>query len=100
MANQYTEDYRRETADYIISTGRPVNTATREIGVNKKTAQRWVMVRRKQLDGDASPELAAANKRIRELEMENEFLKKLRPSSRGTERSRALPVYARGEGPR
>lgn len=100
MANQYTEEYRRETADYVISTGRQANAVAREIGVNEKTAQRWVMAQRKQLDGGASPELAAANKRIRELEMENEFLKKLWPSSRGTERSRALPVHARGEGPR
>ncbi len=43
--------------------------------------------RRRQLSGEPDPkaekaELKAAQKRIRELEMENEFLKKPRPSSR------------------
>ena len=41
--------------------------------------QHWVQRRRQQLDGsapEADPELRAARKRIRELEMENAFLKK------------------------
>ena len=45
--NQYTDEYRRETADYIISTGRPVNQVAQEIGINVKTASRWVAVRKK-----------------------------------------------------
>ena len=79
--NQYTDEYRRETADYIISTGRPVNQVAKELGLNAKTASRWVAVRKKQLNGELdtkaeTAELKAAQKRIRELEMENEFLKK------------------------
>ena len=79
--NQYTAEYRRETADYIISTGRPVNQVAQEIGVNVKTASRWVAIRKKQLNGEPdtkaeSAEFRAAQKRIRELEMENAFLKK------------------------
>jgi len=70
-----------ETADYVISTGRPITEVSRELGLNDKTVQRWVKKRRDQLDGNAptkqeSDELRAARKRIRELEMENEFLKK------------------------
>ena len=84
MANtsaKYTAEYRRETADYIISTGRPVNQVAAELGINKKTASRWVADRRRQLSGEPDPrveqaELKAAQKRIRELEMENSFLKK------------------------
>lgn len=84
MANtsaKYTDEFRRETADYIISTGRPVAQVAVELGINKKTASRWVALRRQQLSGDPDPktetaELKAAQKRIRELEMENEFLKK------------------------
>lgn len=77
----YTPEYRRETADYIISTGRPVRQVAEELGINYKTANNWVLARRKQLSGTApttesSAELAAAQKRIRELEMENAFLKK------------------------
>ncbi|MEG0040002.1 MAG: transposase [Bacteroides sp.] len=78
---KYTEEYRRETADYIISTGRPVAAIAAELGLHQKTAARWVTARKKVLNGDVpSPErndeLKAAQKRIRELEMENSFLKK------------------------
>lgn len=83
MANSstYTDEFRMETADYVISTGRPITEVSRELGLNDKTVQRWVKKRRDQLDGNApskqeSDELKAARKRIRELEMENEFLKK------------------------
>jgi transposase len=80
-STKYTDEYRRETADYIISTGRPIVEVAAEIGVNKKTASHWVAKRRRQLSGDVDPktdnaELVAAQKHIRELEMENAFLKK------------------------
>ena len=57
MANtsaKYTDEYRRETADYIISTGRPTAEVCRELGLNPKTANRWVKDRRKMLSGDGS----------------------------------------------
>ena len=84
MTNQrtkYTEEYRRETADYIISTGRPVAAVATELGLHQKTASRWVTQRKKALNGEAptpveDAELRALRKRNRELEMENEFLKK------------------------
>ncbi|EFV33332.1 transposase [Eggerthella sp. 1_3_56FAA] len=77
----YTPEYRRETADYIISTGRPVRQVAEELGINYKTANNWVVARKKQLSGEApttevDADLVAAQKRIRELEMENAFLKK------------------------
>lgn len=80
-AAKYTDEYRRETADYIISTGRPVAVVARELGLNEKTANRWVKDRRDRLSG-AKPteseeaELKELRKRVRELEMENAFLKK------------------------
>ena len=79
-ATKYTDEFRVECADYAISTGRPVTHVAAELGVNEKTLQRWVQKRRGARDGAAakpeSDELRAARKRIRELEMENEFLKK------------------------
>lgn len=77
----YTEEYRRETADYIISTGRPVAAVAAELGLHQKTASRWVTLRKKALNGEVltpveDAELRALRKRNRELEMENEFLKK------------------------
>lgn len=85
---QYSEEFRIESADYALSTGRPVSQVACEMGINQKTLNNWVVKRRKEL---ADPkafaqqqademELRAAKKRIRELEMENEFLKKPQPS--------------------
>ena len=84
MANpaaKYTDEFRRETADYIISTGRPVTECCRELGLNPKTVDKWVAKRRRELSGEPDPkagerELREAQKRIRELGMENAFLKK------------------------
>ena len=84
MANpaaKYTDEFRRETADYIISTGRPITECCRELGLNPKTVDKWVARRRRELSGEPDPkaedrELREARRRIRELEMENAFLKK------------------------
>ncbi len=80
-ATKYTDDYRRETADYIISTGRPIAQVAEELGINKKTASRWVKDRKDVLSGtkpsqQENKEMQELRKRNRELEMENEFLKK------------------------
>lgn len=84
MANpvaKYTDEFRRETADYIISTGRPATECYRELGLNPKIVDKWVARRRREISGEPDPkagerELREAQKRIRELEMENAFLKK------------------------
>ena len=78
---RYTDEFRRETADYIISTGRPITQCCSELGLNSKTVSKWVQDRRRELAGEPDQkaedrELRAARKRIRELEMENAFLKK------------------------
>ena len=80
-AAKYTDEFRRETADYIISTGRPITECCAELGLNPKTVGKWVQSRRRELAGGPDPkaedrELREARKRIRELEMENAFLKK------------------------
>ena len=79
MADQpakYTGEFRRETADYIISTGRPITECCAELGLNSKTVNKWVQNRRRELSGGPDPkaedrELREAGRRIRELEMEN-----------------------------
>lgn len=80
-ATKYTDEFRRETADYVISTGRPITEVGGELGLNSKTVNDWVLKRRRQLGGEPDPrgaerELRAAEKRIAELERENAFLKK------------------------
>lgn len=82
-AAKYTDEFRRETADYIISTGRPITECCAELGLNSKTVNKWVQSRRRELAGGPDPkaedrELREAKRRIRELEMENAFLKKSR----------------------
>ena len=80
-ATKYTDEFRRETADYVISSGRPITECCRELGLNSTTVNRWVITRRRELAGEPDPaaedrELREARKRIRELEQENDFLKK------------------------
>ena len=82
-AAKYIDEFRRETADYIISTGRPITERCAEFGLNSKTVNKWVQNRRRELAGGPDPkaedrELREAKRRIRELEMENAFLKKSR----------------------
>ena len=39
MANpaaKYTDEFKRETAYYVISTGRPISECCRELGLNSK----------------------------------------------------------------
>lgn len=41
-AAKYTDEFRRETADYIISMGRPITECCAELGLNSKTVNKWV----------------------------------------------------------
>ena len=80
-AAKYTDEFSRETADYITSTGRPTTECCAELGLNPKTVNKWVQNRRRELAGGPDQkaedrELREAKKRIRELEMENAYLKK------------------------
>lgn len=84
MANpaaKHADGLGRETADYVISTGRPISECCREPGLNSKTVNQWVIKRRRELSGQPDPkaegrELREARKRIRELETGNAFPKK------------------------
>lgn len=58
MASQpakYTDEFRRETADCIISTGRPITECCAELGLNSKTVNKWVQDRRRELSGEPDP---------------------------------------------
>ena len=77
-AVKYTDESRRETADYIISTGSAITESCAELGRNTNTENKWVQNRRRELAGGPDPkaedrELREAKRRIRELEMENAF---------------------------
>ena len=60
MANpaaKYTDEFRRETADYVISTGRPISECCRELGLNSKTVNQWVIKLRRELSGQPDPKV-------------------------------------------
>ncbi len=75
-------------------------------GLVPETVRLWVAAAKKQNPGQTveardSVERARVSemeRRIRELESENAFLKKLQPSSRENSGKRALRVYCCGEG--
>ena len=50
-ASKYTPEFRRETADYAIASGRPITECCRELGLNPKTVNDWVLERRRGLGG-------------------------------------------------
>lgn len=74
---KHAAEFRRKTADYAISTGRPIKQVARECGVKPGN---WVCRRKRELNGEAPAgpsagerELREAKKRIRELETGNGF---------------------------
>ena len=83
---RYTEEYRLEAVEYYrkakeIDPKKTITDCARELGINDKTLNDWVLkyegagrVTRARTDEQRA--LDDANRRIRELELENEFLKK------------------------
>ena len=63
-AAKYIDEFRRETADYIISTGRPITERCAELGLNSKTVNKWVQNRRRELAGGPDPK--AEDRELRE----------------------------------
>ena len=83
---RYTEEYRVEAVRYYekareIDPRKTITDCARELGVNDKTLNDWILKyedtgRVTQARTDEQRALDEANRRIRELERENEFLKK------------------------
>ena len=67
----------------VIETSRPIAQVAREISVNEGTLGNWVNVYRREHAGEeppltcpSAPGCAKLERELRELKMENEFLKK------------------------
>ena len=82
---KYTEEFRVEAVEYHEKAheefDKTIKQCAEELGVNPKTPDDWVVKldatgRVTQARTDEQKELEKARKRIKELEMENEFLKK------------------------
>lgn len=83
---QYTEEYRLEAVEYCrkareTDPKKSIRECAAELGINDKTLNDWVIKYGRtgkvtQARTDEQKELDEARRRIRELESENEFLKK------------------------
>ena len=80
---KYTPEYRREAANLVIESERPIAHVAKEIGVAPGLLGRWVKnerQRRGSSDGLSEADLRAENARLRrelaEAKMDNDFLSK------------------------
>jgi transposase len=102
---KFSPQFKAEAVQMVLETGKPIAEVARDLGINEGTLGNWVNMWRRdnpEPTTDLTPVERARVKEmedeIRRLRMENEFLKKRRPSSRGRNRSRALRADPRGEG--
>ena len=79
----FSREYRDEAVKMVIETSRPAAQVARELGINEGTLSNWVNLYRQEHADDEPPLDVSERARLRELEramreirMENEFLKK------------------------
>src|SRR3954471_14577971 len=89
---KFSSQYKAEAVQMVLDSGKPVAVVARELGIHEGTLGNWVAAWRASTSKDKSmtPVEAAQMKELEEenrrLRMENEFLKKPRPSSPGRNR--------------
>ena len=86
MARKYrtfSPEFKDEAVKLVIDGSRPIAQVARELGINEGTLGSWVNQHRRDHVGDEPPldvseraRLREAEREVRELRMENEFLKK------------------------
>jgi len=76
---KYDDEFKRQTVQKVLD-GQSVRSVSRELGVTESQIHKWRRAVLNNGDGKHSgaelTDSAALKKRIRELEMENEILKK------------------------
>lgn len=79
MMRKYDNEFKRNAVRKVLD-GQSVRSVSQELGVNESQIHKWKRSALKRGDGQQSgtelAETQALKKRIRELEMENEILKK------------------------
>jgi transposase-like protein len=80
---KFSPEFREEAARMVADTSRPIADVARELGINETSLGNWVRAFREKHAGDEPPlqlseraRLRELERRNRELEMENAFLKK------------------------
>ena len=82
-AKRYTSEFKEQAARKVVDNSLPIAQVARELGVNDTTLGFWVKAYRKKLAAQPLPadmpeqeRIRELERRNRELEMENSFLKK------------------------
>jgi len=93
MARQkrvFSPGFREDAVKLVIDTSRPVAQVERELGIGEGTLGNWVAAYRRDHAGEEPPldvsdraRLREVERQLREVKMENEFLKKAAAGSRG-----------------
>jgi transposase-like protein len=80
---KFSAEFRDDAVRLVIDNSRPIAQVARELGVNEGTLGNWVNQYRNEHADEESPltpveriQLADVQRELRELRMENEFLKK------------------------
>ena len=80
---KYTQEYKDEAVELVISSGRPIAEIARNLGINEGTLANWVntakksgKLKEKPLDTEERTELRELREENRRLRMERDFLKK------------------------
>ena len=80
---KYTQAYKDEAVELMVSSGRPIAEITRDLGINEGTLGNWMSTAKKSgrvvskpLDIDERARLKELEEENRRLKMERDFLKK------------------------
>jgi transposase-like protein len=86
---KYTQEYKDEAVELVISSGRPIAEIARNLGINEGTLANWVntakksgKLKEKPLNTDERARLKELEDENRRLRMERDFLKKGVPRTR------------------
>jgi transposase len=87
--SKYSEDFRRDAVELVRSSGRTLRDVGRELGVNHETLRGWVSAAKHaeeqragrsgaggELNGAERDELRRLRRKVAELELEKEILRK------------------------
>jgi transposase len=89
---KFSPEFKDEAVKAVIMNSRPIAQIARELGINEGTLGNWVAAYRHEhaddepaLDLNERARLREAERLVRELKLENEFLKKvIMPAGAGT----------------
>ncbi len=80
---KFSPEFKEEAVKLVIETSRPIAEVARELGINEGTLGNWVNAYRRDhaddepaLNVSERARLREAERQLRDVKMENEFLKK------------------------